>query len=66
MGLSAYLHLTCLNQLIITMLTDWALYDKRLYWQEQFKFAKWTPVHESSGCPSEGTLYPPTSCCIAW
>ena len=53
MGLSPYLHLTRLKQPIMTMLTDWALYDKRLYWQEQGKFAQWTPVHESSVRPNE-------------
>ena len=38
MGLSPYLHLTHLNQPITTMSTDWALYDKRLFWQEEVKY----------------------------
>ena len=48
------------------MLTDWALYDKRLYIHEQIKFAQWAPVHEPSVHPNDGTLglFPCSTCTL--
>ena len=48
-GLSPYLHQTRWRQPIIAMWIHWAMYDKRLSWLEQFKFAQSTAVTPMQG-----------------